>query len=77
VRVDLDQVAVGIEDLDAGEAAVVLPLGLGDARSAEALAGRVDGGRIGEAEAEVVGAGRLVGTASASERASSDPSAAG
>jgi hypothetical protein len=73
VGVDLDPVAVGVEDLDAGEAAVVLPLGLGEAGGAEALAGGVDGGGVAEAEAEVDGAGRS-GTGSASESASSEPS---
>jgi hypothetical protein len=38
VGVELDAVAVRIDDLDAHESPVVLPLGLGDAGGAEALA---------------------------------------
>jgi hypothetical protein len=61
VGVGLDPISVGIEDLDADEAAVILPLGLCDTRRAEALARRVDGGLVSEAEAEVVGAGKVGG----------------
>jgi len=62
VGVDLDQVAVGIEDLDADKAAVVLPLVLGDARRPEARGARLRPGGLearGVAGDEAFGVRRL------------------
>ena len=66
-RVQLDQVAIGISNLDARRP-VGLPLGLGNASLTHPLAGGPDPVTVWELEPEVVGAGKASGRCALAER---------
>ena len=66
-RVQLDQVTIGISNLDAGRS-VGLPLGLGNASLTHPLAGGPDLVTAREMEPEVVGAGKASGRCALAER---------
>ena len=68
VREQLDPVSVRVCDLDADEAPILLPIGLGHAGRAQSLAGGVDLLPVGDLKAEVIGAGELRGSRSLAER---------
>jgi hypothetical protein len=61
VRVDLDAVPVGVENLNPYEPAIILPFGLGNTRNTGALARRSHCIGVDKAKAKVVGTGKGCG----------------